>query len=81
MVNLQHYYSPEQLKEAIMEYVEFYNKERYHESINNLTPEDKYLGRGERILLERQRIKQRSLKNRRLTYERKNYLLKTHQTK
>ena len=53
-----------------MEYVEFYNKERYHESINNLTPEDKYLGRGERILLERQRIKQRSLKNRRLTYER-----------
>ncbi len=70
VVNLQHYYSPEQLKEAIMEYVEFYNKERYHESINNLTPEDKYLGRGERILLERQRIKQRSLKNRRLTYER-----------
>ena len=45
-------------------------RERYHESINNLTPEDKYLGRGERILLERQRIKQRSLKNRRLTYER-----------
>ena len=53
-----------------MEYVEYYNKERYHESIHNLTPEDVYLARAERILQERQRIKQSSLKNRRLTYER-----------
>lgn len=70
VVNLHHYYSPEQLNKAIMEYVEYYNKERYHESINNLTPEDVYLGRGEKILQERQRIKLNSLKNRRLTYER-----------
>lgn len=28
-----------------IEYVELYNKERYHESINNLIPKDVYLGR------------------------------------
>nr|MBP7473576.1 hypothetical protein [Prevotella sp.] len=51
------------------EYVAFYNKERYHESLNNLTPEDVYLGRGELILKQRDIIKQNSLKNRRITYE------------
>lgn len=70
VVNLQHYYSTEQLNEAIKEYVEFYNKERYHESLNNLTPEDVYLGRGELILKQRQKIKENSLKNRRIAYER-----------
>ena len=69
VVNLQHYYSPEQLNEAIQEYVEFYNKERYHESLNNLTPEDVYLGRGELILKQRDIIKQNSLRNRRIAYE------------
>lgn len=69
VVNLQHYYCPEQLNEAILEYVEFYNKERYHESLNNLTPEDVYLGRGESILKQREIIKQNSLKNRRIDYQ------------
>lgn len=69
VVNLQHYYCPEQLNEAIQEYVEFYNKERYHESLNNLTPEDVYLGRGELILKQRDAIKQNSLINRRIAYE------------
>lgn len=69
VVNLHHYYSPEQLSEAILEYVDYYNKERYHESLKNLTPEDVYLGRGELILKERQRIKENSLKNRKITYQ------------
>lgn len=70
VVNLHHYYWPEQLSEAILEYVDYYNKERYHESLKNLTPEDVYLGRGELILKERQRIKEKSLKNRRIAYQR-----------
>ena len=68
VVNLHHYYSPDQLTEAIREYVDYYNKERYHESLNNLTPQDVYLGRGELILKERQRIKEQSLKNRKTAY-------------
>lgn len=76
VVNLQHYYSPEQLNEAIGEYVESYNKERYHESLNNLTPEDVYLTRGESILKQRQRIKQESLINRRLSYQQDKLLTK-----
>lgn len=72
-MNLQHYYCPEQLNEAIQEYVAFYNKERYHESLNNLTPEDVYLGRGDLILKQRDIIKQDSLRNRRIAYENGKY--------
>jgi hypothetical protein len=41
---------------------------RYHESINNLTPADVYFGRAETILEERQRIKRKTIANRRLQH-------------
>ena len=41
---------------------------RYHESLGNLTPADVYLGRGEAILLERERIKRKTIANRRLQH-------------
>lgn len=69
VVKLDNYYCPSELKEAIGRFVQVYNHERYHESLQNLTPADVYFGRGELILQERERIKQQSLKNRRLTYE------------
>ena len=38
------------------------------EKIANLTPADVYCGRGQTILLERQRIKRQTIQNRRLNY-------------
>ena len=69
VVLLDNYYSPEQLQQAIGRYVEYYNTKRYHESLNNLTPEDVYLGRGERILKARERIKEKTIKRRRENYQ------------
>jgi len=46
--------------------------ERYHESLNNLTPEDSYTGRGQTVLNRRRRIKLNTLaKRRRLYYQHK----------
>jgi hypothetical protein len=49
-------------------FVEHYNHARAHESLNNLTPADVYFGRGEAILLERERIKRQTLARRRLQH-------------
>ncbi len=35
----------------------YYNHERYHESLDNLTPGDVYYGRGQKILEKREKIK------------------------
>jgi putative transposase len=49
-------------------FVAYYNHRRYHESIDSLTPADVYFGRGQTILLERERIKRKTIKNRRLLH-------------
>ena len=69
VVKLHHYYMPEELEAALKDFVEYYNHQRYHESLQNLTPADVYYGRGEMILQERKRIKMETLKQRRLNYE------------
>ena len=46
-----------------------YNHLRYHESIDNLTPADVYFGRGQTILLERERIKRKTIEHRRLLHK------------
>lgn len=69
VVLLDNYYCPQQLVEAINGYVEYYNTERYHESLDNLTPEDVYLGRGEQILKLRQEIKEKTIRQRRNNYQ------------
>jgi len=45
VILLDHYLSPEQLRQRIQEFVNYYNNHRYHESLNNLTPADVYFGR------------------------------------
>ena len=63
---LENYYLPGDLERQIEAFVSNYNHLRYHESIANLTPADVYFGRGQTILLERERIKHQTFKTRRL---------------
>lgn len=65
---LENYYLPGDLEQRIADFVSHYNHIRYHESIANLTPADVYFGRGQTILLERERIKHQTFKNRRLLH-------------
>jgi len=47
---LENYYLPNPLKTRISESVDYYNHERYHESLENLVPADVYYGRGQKVL-------------------------------
>ena len=51
-------------EEKIREFVEYYNNERYHESINNVTPADVYYRRDREILKRRRIIKENTLSKR-----------------
>ncbi len=62
------HFLPGDLNASIERFVTHYNHHRYHESLQNLTPADVYFGRGETILLERERIKRNTFKQRRLQY-------------
>ena len=57
---------PGDLEKQIEAFIDHYNYNRYHESLKNLTPADVYFGRGERILEQRERIKQKTIEQRRL---------------
>ena len=65
---LEHYHLPGELEAQVGAFVEPYNHARAHESLDNLTPADVYFGRGEAILLERERIKWQTLARRRLLH-------------
>ena len=67
---LENYYLPGDLEAQIEAFVADYNHRRYHESINNLTPADVYFGRGQTILLQRERIKRQTIAQRRLQHQR-----------
>jgi transposase InsO family protein len=67
---LENYYLPDDLELQIDEFVGFYNHRRYHESLKNLTPADVYFGRGQTILLKRERTKRRTIEQRRLQHAR-----------
>jgi putative transposase len=63
---LENHYLPGALEEQVGAFVEYHNHARAHESLSNLAPADVYFGRGGAILLERGRIKRRTLASRRL---------------
>ena len=65
---LENYYLPGDLEAQLGVFVEHYNHRRYHESLHNLTPADVYFGRGHTILLERARIKRKTIEHRRLQH-------------
>jgi putative transposase len=64
VVKLEHYYFPWELEAALRDFVAYYNNERYHESLENVTPADVYFGRQYKILTEREKIKERMMRNR-----------------
>jgi transposase InsO family protein len=70
MVAISHYYLPGDLDAEIGAFVADYNHLRYHESLGNLTPGDVYFGRGQTILIERERVKRQTIANRRLLHRR-----------
>ncbi|MEP3033762.1 MAG: IS3 family transposase [Pseudoruegeria sp.] len=63
---LENYFLPGDLEAQIEAFVDHYNHQRYHESINNVTPADVYFGRDKAILQQRERIKRKTLEARRL---------------
>jgi transposase InsO family protein len=65
---LQNYFFPDDLKAQIEAFVDHYNHQRYHESLRNLTPADVYFGRAQTILLQRERIKRKTIETRRLQH-------------
>jgi len=65
---LENYFLPGDLERQVAAFVDHYNHRRYHESLSNLTPADIYFGRGDIIMLERERIKRKTIKQRRLLH-------------
>jgi len=65
VVKLQTFYFPWELEQTIEDFVVYYNNERYHESLDNLTPADVYFGRAEEVKTRREHIKQATLEKRR----------------
>ena len=65
VVKLENYYYPDELRNRLAEFVNFYNNHRYHESLGNVTPADVYFGRQKEILNRRKEIKMETIKERR----------------
>ena len=65
IVKLNTFYFPWELEQAIADFVAYYNHERYHESLGNITPADVYFGRQQEVLTQREIIKQQTLQQRR----------------
>ena len=72
---LNNYYLPGELQEHLQRFIAYYNHERYHESLDNLTPADVFYGRGQAILDQRETIKLNTLAMRRkMHYDNRNNL-------
>jgi len=67
-VLLENYFLPGDLEAQTDAFVGHYNHQRYHESLKNLTLADVYYGRGQIILLQRERIKRKTIEHRRLQH-------------
>jgi len=62
---LESYYSPDELVDQIDLFIEYYNHQRYHEALNNLTPVDVYCGKARKILARRGKIRKNTMRQRR----------------
>jgi len=64
-INLVPYEMPGELKEAIKAFIEYYNYQRYHEGLGDVTPYDVYTGRHLEVIQRRKEVKNRTLQARR----------------
>ena len=62
---LENYYSPDELVDQIDLFIEYYNHQRYHEALNNLTPVDVYCGKARQIMARREKIRKNTMRQRR----------------
>jgi putative transposase len=65
VVKLQNYYQPDELERELVRFVDYYNNERVHESLGNVTSADVYYGRHHEIQTARQLLKMQTLRRRR----------------
>ena len=65
---LDNYYCPDDLIAEIGKFVDYHNHQRYHESLDNVTPVDAYTGRAAAILEQRERTKRETISRRRTEY-------------
>ncbi len=65
IILLDNYYLPMELEVQIVQWVDYYNNKRYQESLGNITPRDKYLGREDEIFTTRRKIKKETINKRR----------------
>jgi len=70
IVKLENYFFPDDLRAKLAEFVDYYNNQRYHEALGNVTPADVYFGRAKQIKMQRQETKMKTLKDRRATNRR-----------
>ena len=65
---LENYFLPGDFERQIEALIEHYNHQRYHESLNNVTPADAYFGRAQAIIQQREGIKRQTIEYRRLQH-------------
>jgi putative transposase len=70
VVKLQHYYFPWELEAVLrgftrkLRLLPYCNNERYHDSLDNVTPADVYFGKRYEVLTERDKVKRRTMERR-----------------
>jgi len=70
-INVVVWETPSELESEIDRVIRHYNSSRYHEGLKNVTPDDVYFGRREKILERRSKLKLKSLKRRKFKNRRR----------